>query len=139
MGITRRNQQTKMKLADNGSGRSVSILSFGYAIPELRQKHAALSERGFKVLSHSNFRAVHNLICSTRQKFGFFLVGPTVPDHERGTLSDLYRAHHPTGNVIFFYRGSIKNGERATALLNERGSPANLLNAIFALGADMNI
>lgn len=129
----RAKQHTNIQSSESGPVRRISILSFGYAMPELRQKHEALSKLGFNVLSCSNFQNARTRVCSGKQNFEFFLIGPTVPDHERRTLSDLFREHHPCGRVIFFYRASIRNGERATALLNERGSPGNLLNAIHAL------
>lgn len=129
----RAKQHTEMQGSESSLGRRISILSFGYAMPELRQKHEALSTLGFNVLSCSRFQTVRARVCSGKQYFDFFLIGPTVPDRERRTLSDLFREHHPRGRVIFFYRASIRNGERATALLNERGSPDNLLNAIRAL------
>jgi hypothetical protein len=120
----------------SASARNGSVLSFGYGMPELRQKHAALSKLGFKVLSHSDFRSVRAVVDSESNKFGFLLIGPSVPDHERRILSNLYCARNPRGNVIFLYLGSITNGECATALLNERGSPDNLPNTINALSQD---
>jgi hypothetical protein len=134
--IQRKKEDDQIR-SHNGS-RKISILSFGYAMRELKQKHAALSELGIKVQSHSDFRSVRTLICSHKQQFAFLLIGPRVPDQERRTLSDLYSTHYPGGKVIFFYRGSIRNGERATALLNERGSPDNLLNFIRATSGDTN-
>jgi hypothetical protein len=113
--------------------KNLSILSFGYAKSALREKHMALARSGCHVASSSDFRAVRALIRRDKERFQFFLIGPNVPDDERKALSDLYRTNYPRGNVIFFYRASIRNCERATALLNERGSPANLLAAIGAL------
>jgi len=131
-------RQSEMKLMHAASVRNVSILSFGYLVPELRQKHAALSKLGYKVLSHSDFQTVCTLVSNDTQKFTFFLIGPAVPEHERRKLAELYRAYHPRGNVVFFYRGSIRNGELATALLNERNSPENLLNFIRLLSSEPN-
>jgi hypothetical protein len=131
-------RQSEMKLMRGGSVRTVSILSYGYLIPELRQKHAALSTLGYEVLSHSDFQTVCTLVSNDTQKFSFLLIGPAVPEHERRELADLYRVYHPRGNVIFFYRGSIRNGELATALLNERNSPENLLNFIRLLSSEPN-
>lgn len=126
-------RRSEVKLMPGGSVRKVSILSFGYSMPELREKHAALTKLGYEVLSHSDFQTVCTLISNDKGKFGFLLIGPAVSEHERRKLADLYRNHNPRGNVIFFYRGSISNAERATALLNERNSPENLLHAIRLL------
>ena len=120
------------------SVRNVSILSFGYSVPELRQKHAALSQLGYEVLSHSDFQTVCTVVSNGKKKFGFLLIGPGVSERERRTVSDLYHSHHRHGKVIFFYRGSIRNGERATALLTERNSPENLLNFIRLLSSEPN-
>jgi len=128
----KRQSEVKLRVA---SARNISILSFGYSMPELRQKHTALSKLGYELLSHSDFETACHLVSRDTQNFTFLLIGPAVSEHERRKLSDLYRTHDPRGNIIFFYRGSIRNGERATALLNERNSPENLLNAIRLLSS----
>lgn len=135
---SQKKRQSEVKLMHGSSVRNVPILSFGYSMPELRQKHAALTKLGYEVLSHSDFQTICTLLSNNKQKFGFLLIGPAVSEDERRKLADLYRSHNPRGNVVFFYRGSIRNGERATALLNERNSPENLLNAIRLLSSEPN-
>lgn len=110
-----------------------SILLFGYAQPELRQKHQALSEKGFEVRSISDFQAICALIVIEGQRFSSFVIGHAVPQYERDVLTKLYRQYRPKGIVIFFYKGSIKGADNATVLLSEHGSPENLLEAIGTL------
>lgn len=118
----------------HATGRSAfSVLSFGYAQPELTVKHTALSEAGFTVTSLSEFGAVKQLIATDGQRFKLLIVGPKVPQQEREALAELFHRNKPGRNVIFFYRGSISNAEKATAVLSERGSPLNLLDAVCAI------
>ena len=81
----------------------------------------------------SGFSKVKSLIKQQDHSFTLFVVGPLVPERERQELSALYRKCYPKGNVIFFYEGSISNAPGATALLSERRSPGNLLDAIYVL------
>ena len=115
------------------SRSAFSILSFGYAQPELTVKHTALSEAGFTVTSLSEFRAVKDLIATEGDRFKLLIVGPKVPQSEREALAELFHRNSSGRNVIFFYRGSISNTEKATAVLSERGSPQNLLDAVCAI------
>lgn len=126
------NRTQQCHIASIGTG----ILSFGYAKPELAEKHAALSERGFDIISSSNFRQVNQLIVSSGGTFKTLLIGPRVPERERRTLSRLFRQRRPDANVIFFYRGSITNAEGATVILSEQRSPENLLETMTTLQPD---
>lgn len=109
------------------------ILSFGYSAPELTCKHQALVGVGFNVTSLSEFSAVKSAINKQGRQFRFLLVGPVVPPAQRAAVAELFRGCNSRGVVIFFYRGSISNAEQATAVLSERGSPRNLIDAIQAL------
>ena len=111
----------------------IGILSFGYAEPELAEKHAAISEQGFDIVSSSNFRQVNQLIVSSGGIFKTLLIGPKVPERERRALSKLFRRYRPDANVIFFYSGSITNAEGATVILSEQRSPKNLLDTMTTL------
>jgi len=110
-----------------------AILSFGYALWELQEKHKALSAEGFEVRSISDFQAICAVIAIEGQRFSSFVIGPAVPQYERDVLTKLYRQYCPRGTVIFFYKGSIKDADGATILLSEHGSPGNLLEAIGTL------
>lgn len=116
------------------TGRSAfSLLLFGYAQPELKVKHKALSEAGFTVMTISGFTAVKDLIASERERFNILIIGHKVPQQEREALAELFHRNKAGRNVIFFYRGSISNAEKATAVLSERGSPQNLVDAVRAI------
>lgn len=97
------------------------------------EKHQVLCNSGFNVTSSSDFRSVKSLIRKQPGKFALLVVGPSVPELERAQLARLFRHSCPQGDVILFYRGSIRNGQGASALLSEVGSPENLLQAIFVL------
>lgn len=118
---------------NTGDSTQPQILSFGYAQPELRNKHAFLSKMGFGVTSVSKFESLKLLLRRGGQSFPFLLIGPEVPEQERIALTNLYRRQCPGGKLIFFYRGSIRNCEDANALLNEDRSPENLLDTINIL------
>ena len=118
----------------HATGRSAfSVLSFGYAQPELTVKHKALSEAGFTVTTLSEFGAVKELIAAEGYRFKLLIIGFKVPQQEREALAELFHRNKTGRNVIFFYRGSISNAEKATAVLSERGSPQNLLDAACAM------
>jgi hypothetical protein len=129
--MTTRKSKKKMNRIQQGRVASIGsgILSFGYG-KELAEKHAALSQRGFDVISSSNLRQVNQLIVSTGGTFKTLLIGPRVPEGERRALSRLFRRRRPDANVIFFYRGSITNAEGATVILSEQRSPENLLDTM---------
>lgn len=109
------------------------VLSFGYGEPELTNKHEALVGVGFKVKTVSDFETVKTLISEEGLKYKILLIGRLVPQPERETLSKLYRQYCPDGNLILFYRDSIRETHGAAAVLSERHSPANLLDAISAI------
>ena len=121
--------RTRQRPANIGAG----ILSFGYAKPELAEKHAALSERGFDIISSSDLNQVKQLIVSNGGTFKTLVIGPRVPERERRALSRLFRQRRPDANVIFFYRASITNAEGATVILSEQRSPENLLDTVTTL------
>jgi hypothetical protein len=125
------NRTQQCHIARIGTG----ILSFGYG-KELAEKHAALSQRGFDIISSSNFRQVNQLIVSNGGTFKTLLIGPRVPERERQALSRLFRRRRPDANVIFFYRGFITNAEGATVILSEQRSPENLLETMTTLHPD---
>ena len=83
--------------------------------------------------SVSDFSAVEELIATRGDTFNLLIIGPNVPQQERETLAELFHRNNSEGHVIFFYRGSIRNAEKATAVLSERGSPQNLLDAVCAI------
>jgi len=109
------------------------ILSFGYAKPQLREKHRALSDTGFDVTSISNFRQANQLIVSNAGAFEILMIGATVPERERRALSRLFRRLQPGGKVVVFYRHSIANVEGGTVVLSEQRFPENLLESMKTL------
>jgi len=110
-----------------------SILCFGYAKPALEQRERLLRENGFQVFTVSSFRSAKSLVKKHGNKLKAVIVGHLVPESERTTLSELFKECNPKGNVIVFYRGSVKNAHDADALLAAERSSETLLETLLSL------
>lgn len=134
MNLTTRKHESKAQPEPKDQLRKrPAILSFGYARPELKRKHDALTNLGFNVKSISKLETIKTLIIQESEVFRLLLIGPLVPLRERSAILELYKKHCPRGTVILFYRGSISNAEGAAVLLSEERSPENLIDAIRVL------
>lgn len=110
-----------------------SILCFGYAKPALEQRERVLRENGFHVLTVSSFRSAKSLVKKHGHQLKAMIVGHLVPESERTSLSELFKECSPKGNVIVFYRGSVKNAHDADALLAAERSSETLLETLLSL------
>lgn len=112
---------------------SEAVLLFGYAKAPLQERERVLREVGFSVRIASSFRSAIAQIHKDRAKFRFLIIGHMVPEKERTQLSRAFKDACPNGNVIVFYRGSVKNATTATALLSANRGAEVLLETIFGL------
>ena len=110
-----------------------AILYFGYAIPILQQRTRTLHEAGYLVANASNLRSALGLIHKGKRDFAVLIIGERVPEAERLQLSRAFRQWCPTGVIIVFYRGSVRNADAADALLDANRIPDSLVETVGAL------
>jgi hypothetical protein len=105
-----------------------TVLSIGVNKELLAQRHKALREAGFEVVSSGLGDTLAQLVADLRFQIAIF--GPHVPEAERNRAAARLIRSCRHVKIIMLYEDAIRKAEMADAVLSVNGSPDDLIQTI---------